>query len=99
MIDILEYIPVGKKNAISRECLRQMTNLNDRDMRKLISVARRTTPILNSQDGIGYYIPADDEKSEVEAFIKQESKRARTIFYNLKGARKWLKEVDKQEQI
>lgn len=93
-MDILKHIPIGKENAISRNLLKKTTKLDDKEMRRQIAKARQHTPILNSQDGNGYYQPNKSETNEVEAFIRQESKRARAIFYNLKGAKEWLKKVD-----
>lgn len=70
----------------------KVTGFTDREVRRLIADARRDTVIINHQDGKGYYKTSN--KAEIERYIKQESKRARTIFYRLKGARKALQEVD-----
>ena len=98
-MDITEYIPYGKDNAVTRKYLCQITKLSDREMRKEIAKARRVTPILNSQDGKGYYQPNKEDYREVEDFIRQESKRAKSIFYNLKGAKDWIKSVDNQAKM
>ena len=60
-MSILDYIPYGEENAISREDLKQITGLTDRQMRKKIEIARETTPILNFQGGKGYFIPTETE--------------------------------------
>lgn len=84
-IDIVDYIPIGRENGISRKELCRRTNLTDREVRRYISKARETTCICNMSDGAGYYIPR--ELAEVENFIRQESARARSIFRSLRGAR------------
>ncbi len=90
-MNIIDLIPTGKDNAITREELVNRTGFTDRIIREQISQARRDTVIINNQDGRGYYKSSDC--AEIERYIKQESKRARTIFYRLNGARKALKEV------
>ncbi len=90
-MNIIDLIPTGKDDAITREELVKRTGFTDRIIREQISQARRDTVIINNQDGRGYYKSSDS--AEIERYIKQESKRARTIFYRLNGARKALKEV------
>lgn len=91
---IVDYIPKGKENAISREKLSQITGLSDRKMRQEIANARRDTCIINNQDNKGYYIP--DNKEEVRRYIKQEEHRAKSIFANLSGARNYLNKLENQ---
>lgn len=96
-MNIIDFIPVGHDNAISRINLSQLTGIPDRKMRDCIAKARRTTPILNLQTGNGYYIPDMADPVDVAALRKfkaQESKRARSIFWSLKAANKALAEVD-----
>lgn len=66
--NIVDYIPVGHENAISRKELARKTGLTDRILRKEIEKARETTCICNMSDGAGYYIPT--ELREVELFIR-----------------------------
>lgn len=89
-INIVEFIPVGKKNAITRQQLVIATGMNDRQVRESISQARRETVILNDQDGNGYFIPTADEKSLVRRFLNQETKRGKSIFWSLKAAREMV---------
>lgn len=77
-MDIVDYIPIGSENAISRQSLCIITGMSDRKVRKAISQARRNTCICNSQDGKGYYIP--DCLRDARQFLKQESSRAKSIF-------------------
>ena len=92
--NILNYIPRGKENAISRARLREVTGLNDSVMRQEIAKARREACIINLQDGRGYYLPTTIE--EVDRFIAQEEHRAKSIFTNLSGARKYKKSLKGQ---
>lgn len=91
MIDILDFIPKGRENAIKRSKLILLTGLSDRKIRELIADARRETVIINLQTGDGYYIPTT--KEEIERFVKQEEHRLKSIGYSLKAARRALKEV------
>lgn len=90
-MNILDYIPYGKENAITRSELVFKIGLSDRKVRNLIADARRETVIINLQDGGGYYIPTD--RAEIERYLKQETHRAKSIFYRLKSARRALKDV------
>lgn len=55
-IDILNYIPYGHENAVTRAELCERTGLSDRLVRRHIEVARiEGHPIINLQDGKGYY--------------------------------------------
>lgn len=90
-MNILEYIPVGHKNPVTRESLCMSTGLSDRNIRKLISEARRTAPIVNVQNGNGYYIPDMQDpvdKSQLSHFVKQEERRLKSIGWSLKAARR-----------
>lgn len=93
-MDLTEIIPIGRKNAISRLQLRAKTRLSDRAMREQIAETRRNISIINDQTGIGYYIPSEEDLPEAKAFLKQEEARAKSIFWSIRGLRKWIKEVE-----
>lgn len=95
-MNILEFIPVGKENAVSRHLLCQTIKLSDRKMRKLIEEAREKGEIIiNLQDGSGYYRPSDDDIDEIEAQYKINNSRAMSILVQQKPMRKVLKEAGK----
>lgn len=96
-MNIVDFIPVGKENAITGERLRQMTGLTDRKLRNEIAIARRETCIINNQDGRGYYQPSN--KEEVARYIYQEEHRAKSIFYALNGAKKYYAELEGQTEL
>ena len=92
--DILDYIPTGSTNAVARVMLRFRTGLRDRQMRKLIHFARRRIPILNMQDGKGYFIPDMNNEKDIRLLVKyvrQEESRLRRIAWSLMAARKTLR--------
>lgn len=77
-MDIVKYIPVGRKNAISRPYLSTLTGLSDRINRKWIEAARRQgVRIISSSHGRGYYIAEDD--NEWLHFLEEHKRRAESI--------------------
>lgn len=86
-MDILDYIPKGEENAISRRCLIHFTRKTDREVRYMIAKARREVPILNF--GNGYFIPTEQERDKAKRWYRQEAKRARSIFYAAKAAKEF----------
>ena len=93
-MNILNLIPQGKANAISRTELRYITKLNDRVMRELIEQERRKGAIiLNLQDGRGYFRPAPDEMDDVLRQYKQNDRRAMSILVQQKHLKRVLKEA------
>lgn len=93
-MDILEFIPYGRKNAIKRHTLSELTGLSDRDTRRLIEQARQETPIINLSDGNGYYRP--DDKDDLEKYILQEQARAKKILKNIKSACEQYNKIEGQ---
>lgn len=89
-LNILDYIPTGRVNAITRHALAIRTGISDRQVRDLIHYARRDIPILNMQDGRGYFIPDMNDGVEREllaAYVRQEEKRLKSIGWALASAR------------
>ena len=92
-IDIVAFIPFGKKNAISRHALAERTGLSDRNMRNLINQARKRAVIINVQDGNGYFRPTKEDVDEVVKFKQQEESRAKKVFASLIPVRRFLRSV------
>lgn len=93
-MNILNLIPQGKANAISRIELRYRAQLNDRAMRELIEQERRNGAIiLNLQDGRGYYRPAPDEMDDVRRQFLINERRAMSILVQQKHLRRTLKQA------
>ena len=83
-MDVLEFIPYGRENADKREDLRDLLGLTDAEMRRAIGKARKETPIINLQDGLGYYRP--NTKEDLHRYIMQEQARAMKILANIRVA-------------
>lgn len=98
-VNIIDYIPTGKDNGVTRRQLCIQTGLSDRIVRKLISLERRKTVIINEQNGNGYYIPGAEDIRELQLYCRQEENRAKSIFWSLRAARKALKEVESWKEI
>ena len=94
-MNIIDYIPEGSENAISRKNLCIKTGLEDRVVRGLIEEARRETIIISNNDGSGYWLfpdnPTDKEKAMLARYVKQQESRAKSIFYALRPARLRMK--------
>ena len=93
-IKIVDYIPFGKENAISRQQLERVTGVSDRDVREAISLARRNTVILNLSNGKGYFQPIQGEEDDlVVKYFKQEDSRLKRIGWSLLATRRRVKEI------
>ena len=93
-IKIVDYIPSGKENAISRQQLERVTGLSDRDVREAISLARRNPVILNLSNGKGYFQPIQGEEDDlVVKYFKQEDSRLKRIGWSLLATRRRVKEI------
>lgn len=92
MEDIINYIPHGRENAVTRSQLVDMTGMHDRNVRKAISKARKEYVILSLENGSGYYQPTAEDYPELEKFVKREESRAKSIFASLKMARALLED-------
>lgn len=86
---VLDAIPFGKDNAVTREDLEARTGLPDRQVRKAIEEIRRSHIILNDQDGKGYYRSYDLD--DIERFYRQERARALSVLYRMKPMRQILR--------
>lgn len=98
-ITIADLIPEGRENAISRlrlvhQCvenglIEQDVKFKDRAMRKLIEKARVDYVILArcGEENGGYYRPTREDMLDLQRYIRQEEKKAKSIFKNLKRAR------------
>lgn len=92
MIDITEFIPIGRANAVTGSYLASKLHIPERDVRKLISHARREEVIINLQDGKGFFKPAESEGTLVEFWLKQESSRLKEHAMSLRASRRYVKE-------
>ncbi len=91
-MDIVDYIPFGRENAVTRAQLRSRTGIDDRTIRDMIAAARRDTVILNMQDGKGYFRPLPEEINYVKAHERQESARIMSQIKGLEVERRMIRE-------
>lgn len=84
-MNILDFIPTGKENAISREALVFKTGVCDREVRKLIEDERiNGAMIVSFSDSKGYYIATREEEishyvAECHAKATKEWSKARLM--------------------
>lgn len=90
-MNIIDRIPVGRKNSITRKRLAIELGITDRKVRDYINEARKQTVILNFQDGRGYFRPAEDEANLVKRWKLQEESRLKKHALALRAAREYLK--------
>lgn len=96
-MSIIEFIPFGRENAIKRSDLRDLMGVTDREMRYMIADARKEVPIINLQDGNGYYRPNDP--AELQYYILQEKARATKILKNINVAVAEYNRIAGQERL
>lgn len=97
--NIVDLIPKGSANAISREALLNKCTVfglafNDRQMRKLIEEARKEAVIICLCDGRGYFIPDKDDQDKLRHYINQEHDRSIAILRNLTMANNLLEDME-----
>jgi hypothetical protein len=92
-MNILDYIPKGKENAVTREALCICTGLDDRTVRKLIELARDGgAPILSSSRYVGYWL--SDDITEIKAFLSETDRRCRSLSRRAQGLRRYVAELE-----
>lgn len=89
-MNLLDFIPYGHDNAVTREELARLTHLPDRIVRAKIQDLRQHHAILNMQDGRGYFRPLESEYALVKLWLGQTRSRARECEQSSNGASKWL---------
>lgn len=89
-MNILDFIPYGKENAVKRSTLCALTGMNDRKVREMIEQEKRKGEIIiNAQDGNGYYRSSDI--ADVMAQFRQTFRRAMSLFSQLKPLRRIIR--------
>lgn len=89
-MNILQHIPYGHENAISRQDLVEESGLSDRKVRLLIEIAVRTESIVvNMNDGYFQY-KDDSDIPYLESYYRREMARGWSIINKCKVIRKFL---------
>lgn len=86
-MEIINYIPRGHKNAISRQYLSTLTKQSDRKNRDMIEKNNLSGNelIINLQDGHGYFVPDETEQSLIRIYRAQEQHRFMSLKNKLEG--------------
>lgn len=92
-IDILTFLNTGSKHSKKRKWLCYKTGLNDRTMRDLLHEARKKIPVINLQNGNGYFIPdmnLEKDRKMLVRWVKQEESRIKESQIIVETAKKTL---------
>lgn len=87
---VVDAIPEGADNAVTREALVRALLLPDRQIRKCIQVARGAG-VLIVNSGYGYYIT--DDLDAIERQYRQDTSRALSVLARRKAMRKLLRDA------
>lgn len=87
MRQIIDVVPYGHDNAITRAELSCRTGLSDRELRDQINKSKEL--IINLQDGKGYFKPLPEEAPLVETWVKIMRSRICEENKRIRAARKW----------
>ncbi len=85
-MNIADFIPEGKENAVSRAELARLTGIPDRNIRAAVKAANKALAletgkaILSTSGKSGYWISASRE--EMEAYLAESSRRSRSQYQN-----------------
>lgn len=90
---VVEAIPVGKENAVTREKLSQTLMMPDRQVRKCIQIARDAGVLIVNTGG-GYYIT--DELDEIERQYWQDTRRALSVLARRREMRRILRDAGRR---
>lgn len=91
--EVLQAIPVGSWHPVKRSELAYALNLTDREMRDILHEAKKKMPIINLQDGKGYFIPdmnSTEDRRLLAIWTKQELNRSKETIECIKPAVKTL---------
>lgn len=92
-MNICDFIPRGRENAVTRSELVQRLNLPDRKIREMIEGARRDGAlIINAQNGEGYFLSED--VGELKQQLRRNHNRAMSILVQQKHLRRKIKELE-----
>lgn len=97
-MNIIDFIPYGKENAVTRWQLMDRLNLPDRQIRRMIQSARnRGEIIINAQDGSGYYRSLDI--GELKRQYKTNRSRALSILQQQKHLARMIVQLEDVGQM
>lgn len=90
-MDLIEYIPRGRSNAVSMSELSARLNVDPRTLRALIQRERELgAPICSDWEQGGYFLPANE--CEARHYYRQQRSRIRSARAALNGVIRYLRE-------
>ncbi len=95
MLNIIDFIPVGKSNAVHRTELTNRTGLASREVDRVIFEARKNGAVICSATQ-GYYIPETAEEA-LQYYAAQQS-RIRSGNIALRPVREYIKREGQRKQ-
>jgi hypothetical protein len=93
-MNVIEVIPTGKSNAISRKDLASKLKCSDRKARIQIHEARKQYPIASNLNTGGYYLP--ETKEEAKEFIDMQMSYIISIQDTIKAAKRYMENKDQR---
>jgi len=93
MKNITDFIPKGKKNAVTTEELKIITGFDERTIRQYIANARLKGVVICSSlksEGGGYFLPCSPD--EAVEYVRTEQSRIYSAEKALQGALKYIGE-------
>ena len=92
--ELMELVPEGRENAVSRSELRMLAGISDRKCRRFLQEAKEHEElIVNLQDGKGYFRPGTDDIKSIAAQYKLNQSRMISLSKQQKNLRRILKEA------
>ena len=99
MGEVIELIPYGHKNAISRKTLASISGLRDRKMRELIEKATCRGEIIINLDN-GYFRYKDDsDLPYLEAYYNREMARGWSNINKCRAIRKFINSKKQKDML
>lgn len=78
-MNLLQYIPIGKQNAITRAELSKITGISDRAIRQQIKdYVSKGIPVLSSSRHKGYWIA--ENITEIEEYLNECDNRRNSLY-------------------
>lgn len=92
-VQVLNAIPYGYDNGVSYSDITDCVGSDDRVIRNSFLAIRRYHPIINTQDGKGFFRPRHGNALDIsmtQRWLLQEESRAKSILWRMKGAKQFL---------
>ncbi len=90
-MNISDFIPVGRSNAILMKTLSERKGIKPRECRRWVQREREQgAPICSDWEHDGYYLPLN--VSEALIYLRQQNARIKSARAALRGVKKYIKE-------